>query len=111
MLILRTTLRVVAAAGLLGATAVAAEDRVYPSDGQTRYDTAREARAARSEAKRERDEDPARLEQNRFARCDVQTGDDRELCVRRMKGEGVVQGSVQGGGIYRELTVTVPAPR
>lgn len=109
MRFLATTIRIVAVGTLLWATAAVAADRVYPSDGQTRYDTAREARAAKSEARRERDEDPARLEQNRFARCDVQPAGEREYCVRRMKGEGRVEGSVEGGGIYRELTVTVPA--
>ena len=108
---LPATTQIIAIGALLCATAAAAADPVYPSSGPTPYDTAKEARAAQSEAKRERDEDPARLEQNRFARCDVQAGEDRELCMRRMKGEGVVKGSVEGGGIYRELTVPVPAPR
>ena len=106
---LATTIRIVAVGTLLCATAAAAADRVYPSNGQTRYDTAREARAAQSEARRERDEDPARLERNRFARCDALPAEDRQYCMRRMNGEGRVEGSVEGGGIYRELTVTVPA--
>ena len=108
---LSTTIRILAVGSLVCATAAAADDRVYPSNGQTRYDTAREARAAQSEARHERDEDPARLERNRFARCDKLPGEEREYCMRRMSGEGRVEGSVQGGGIYRELTVTVPALR
>jgi len=106
-----TTTHIVAAGALLCATVAFAADPVYPSSGQTRYDTAREARAAKSEARRERDEDPAQLERNRFARCDVQSGIDREMCMRRMSGDGRVEGSVEGGGIYRELTAPVPPPR
>ena len=48
-------------------------------------------------------------EQNRLARCDRLPAGDREDCVRRMHGEGTVSGSVEGGGIYRELRTTVPA--
>jgi hypothetical protein len=72
----------------------------------------REAGAARDEAKRgvlARGENPAAFEQNKYARCDNHQGLDRELCIRRMNGEGTVTGSVQGGGVYRELRVTVPA--
>ena len=108
---LATTMRIAAVSALLFATAAAAGDRVYPSSGQTRYDTAKEARAAQYEARREREEDPARLDRNRFARCDVLPAEERGYCLRRMNGEGRVEGSVEGGGIYRELTVTVPAPR
>jgi hypothetical protein len=72
----------------------------------------REAGAARDEARRgelARGENAAQFEQNKFARCDKHAGEDRELCLRRMSGEGTVSGSVQGGGIYRELRVIVPA--
>ena len=72
----------------------------------------REAGAARDEARRgelARGENPSQFEQNKFARCDKHAGEDRELCLRRMSGEGTVSGSVQGGGIYRELRVIVPA--
>jgi hypothetical protein len=72
----------------------------------------REAGAARVEARRgelARGENAAQFEQNKYARCDKHSGEDRELCIRRMNGEGTVSGSVQGGGIYRELRVTVPA--
>ena len=34
---------------------------------------------------------------------------DQEDCVRRMQGEGTIIGSVEEGGIYRELHRTVPA--
>ena len=43
---------------------------------------------------------------NKFARCDYHKDpNDREYCIRRMKGEGTVSGSVEGGGLIRELRV------
>jgi hypothetical protein len=72
----------------------------------------REAGAARDEARRgvlARGENPAQFEQNKYARCDHHQGLDRELCIRRMNGEGTVSGSVEGGGLYRELRVILPA--
>jgi hypothetical protein len=72
----------------------------------------REAGAARDEARRgvlARGEDATVFEKNKLARCDKHTGEDRDLCIRRMNGEGTVTGSVEGGGLYRELRVQVPA--
>ena len=47
--------------------------------------------------------------QNARARCEALKGIDRTACEERMSGEGTVQGSVAGGGILREKTITVPA--
>lgn len=124
------TLALCAAGALLGATAVVAADRgklsdaqsVYQRDraaclsGQTHQDRAtclREAGAALQEARRGRLEDGgSQFEQNRLLRCEKQPPEDREYCVRRMKGEGTTSGSVEGGGIIRELVVpVVPAQR
>ena len=55
------------------------------------------------------DDHGANFEQNRLARCSYLQGDDRKDCERRMQGEGTVSGSVEEGGIYRELRTTVPA--
>jgi len=52
---------------------------------------------------------PAEYEKNRLLRCQNQPAESRDLCVRRMNGEGSSTGSVEGGGVLRELTVTVPA--
>ena len=41
-------------------------------------------------------------------RCVPLPAADQEDCVRRMNGEGIVRGSVEEGGIYRELHRTVP---
>jgi hypothetical protein len=85
-------------------------------DGDGDYDrrdpAVREAGAAKQEARQgilARGENPAEFERNRLARCDKHTGDDRDYCIRRMNGEGTISGSVEGGGIYRELRVQVPA--
>jgi hypothetical protein len=47
-------------------------------------------------------DDPSQFEKNRLARCDLHPPQDRPDCLARMKGEGVVRGSVEEGGIYRE---------
>ncbi len=98
------------AGALMFAAIATATDRRSTST-EARDPAAREAQAARVEAKRGglSDVDEAQRERNRFARCDAHQGEDRDYCIRRMKGEGTVSGSVEGGGIYRELKVTVPA--
>lgn len=71
----------------------------------------REAGAALQESKRGGlTEEQAQYEKNQLARCTYLRGDDRTDCERRMRGEGTVSGSVEGGGIYRELRTLVPAP-
>ena len=117
-----------AAGAVLGATVVVAADRGKLSDaqsayqrdraacisGQTSQDRAtclREASAALQEARRGRlDNGQAEFERNRLLRCDRQPPEDRQDCVRRMSGEGITSGSVEGGGILREL-VTPVVPR
>lgn len=117
-----------AAGVLLGSTAIAAtqrsqavsearktylQDRAACLNGQTGEDRPtclREAGAAYDEARRGRlGTDDGDFERNRLRRCDRQPPGEREYCIRRMNGEGVVSGSVAGGGILRELTVVVPA--
>lgn len=90
-------------------------DRAACLAGETNQDRAtclREAGAAFEEAKRggPADEDEKILEGNRVARCQPLPADEREDCIRRMRGEGTVSGSAQAGGIYRELRTVVPAP-
>ena len=96
---------------LFAAIATAADRKASGSD--TRDPSVREAQAARQEERRGRLQEnasPAQQERNRFARCDGHSSaEDREYCIRRMNGEGTVSGSVEGGGIYRELRVIVPA--
>ncbi len=89
------------------------QERAACISGQSQQDRAtclREAGAALQEAKRGRIGDgQGSYEQNRLLRCDRVAAGDREDCLRRMHGEGTVSGSVDGGGIYRELHTTVPA--
>lgn len=102
-----------AAANLSEAQARYQQDRAACISGQTHQDRAtclREAGAALQAAKRGRSsESQSPYEQNRLIRCDRLPAGDREDCLRRMRGEGSVSGSVESGGVYRELRTTVPA--
>ena len=80
------------------------------SDADQRKACLREAGAARVEAKKGGLSDSAQYQQNLTARCNYLPAGDREDCERRMRGEGTVTGSVEGGGIYRELRTIVPVP-
>ena len=111
-----------ATGALLSATIVAAADRgslseaqrAYQRDraacmsGQTSQDRAtclKEASAALQEARRGNLNDgQAQYERNRLLRCENQPPQDRQDCVRRMSSEARVSGSVEGGGVLRELT-------
>jgi hypothetical protein len=61
------------------------------------------------------DVDPGRYARNALERCKALPEPDRNDCVLRMQGRGTTSGSVEGGGIYRELVTIVPgeapAPR
>ena len=80
------------------------------SDADERKTCLREVGAARVEAKRGGLADSAEYQKNLTARCNYLPAGDREDCERRMRGEGTVTGSVEGGGIYRELRTIVPVP-
>ena len=43
------------------------------------------------------------FERNRLLRCEKQPPEDRQDCVRRMSSEARTSGSVEGGGVMREL--------
>ena len=43
-------------------------------------------------------------------RCEVLDGMERAACIARMNGAGKVSGSVEGGGVLRELTVREVMP-
>ena len=74
--------------------------------GQDRATCLKEAAAALQEAKRGGlTNDRAAQKRNQTVRCDYQPAQDQEACLRRMRGEGTTTGSVQGGGVLRELTV------
>lgn len=51
------------------------------------------------------------LTRNRSLRCQALPVPDREDCVLRMQGEGMVEGSVESGGVMRTLERPVtPSP-
>lgn len=54
------------------------------------------------------DEDPAVLARNRTLRCDALPDDAEPSCLRLMKGQDEVTGSVEQGLILREPTVDLP---
>jgi hypothetical protein len=69
-----------------------------------------EARNALAEAKRHLLSDTTAnlFEKNQLKRCRVFKGDDREACEARVRGDGSSTGSVQSGGVLREVTRPVP---
>jgi hypothetical protein len=73
----------------------------------------REARAVRADPPSSTVEvSKEELQKNAERRCDAFTSADRADCLARIRGEGTVSGSVEGGGIYRErVTTEVPAPQ
>jgi uridine phosphorylase len=80
--------------------------------GVERQSCLREMDAAQKEAKRGglTASNEAVYEKNRLARCQVhKTVEDRAMCERLIK-EGTVSGSVEGGGIYRELIIRETGP-
>ncbi|MEH3085406.1 MAG: hypothetical protein PGN26_02435 [Xylophilus ampelinus] len=127
----QASLLLCASLGLLGATLVLAADpgassagpdarATYQSErarceaGRSGQDLAtclREAGAAQDENRRGNlaRQDPAREQANRASRCDAQPAANRAECEKRLS-RGTVEGSVQGGGILREVETTVPAP-
>ena len=56
------------------------------------------------------DRDPAQYTRNALQRCDSLKGDDRTDCWARIRGQGIATGSVEGGGIYRELVTREVGP-
>lgn len=104
---------VAAAADMSEAQARYKQERANCTSGQSHQDRTtclKEAGAALNEAKRGNlGSGAGQYEQNQLKRCEVLPAEDREDCLRRMRGEGTISGSVEGGGIYRELRTTVPA--
>ena len=54
------------------------------------------------------DADPEQYIRNALIRCDSLKGDDRKDCLSRIRGGGTVSGSIEGGGLYRELVTIIP---
>ena len=47
--------------------------------------------------------------QNAMKRCTELPPENKAICERMVRGEGSVSGSVEGGGLIRELVTPVPA--
>lgn len=45
---------------------------------------------------------------NQSKRCMALTGTDQDACMARMRGMGTTSGTAADGGIYRELSTTMP---
>ena len=89
-------------------------DRAACLSGRSAQDQAtclREAGAALQAARRgDLSSGEGDLKQNAQERCKVLAGAERSDCLARVRGEGMVSGSVEGGGILRETVTIVPAP-
>lgn len=107
----------------LGPLAALGADRSTGSDARSRYlherslcesgrshqdrpTCLREAGAAYEQARQRGIDDgqAAQYEQNALLRCNVLPPEDRNVCVARMQ-QGLALGSVEEGGIYRELII------
>lgn len=80
---------------------------------QPRNTCLKEATNAYADARRGKltspSDDASMYAANAARRCDVQKGDMRDLCLRRVAGEGTVNGSVAMGGTYEELITREPS--
>jgi len=83
------------------------KERARCLDGTSNQDRAtclKEAGAALAEARRGTlGGDEGDYERNARERCTPLPDAERSSCLARMRGEGTTSGSVQGGGVIREL--------
>lgn len=80
---------------------------------QDRATCLKEAGAALAEARRARLDNGTserQLADNRVARCKAQPEAERADCERMARGEGTVVGSVEGGGVVKELVTRQVGP-
>jgi hypothetical protein len=88
-------------------------ERAHCLSGQSHQDRAtclREAGAAYQEARRgllNGSGASADFSRNATARCEAQPPADRQACVQRIMGAGTAEGSVEGGGIIRQIETPV----
>ncbi len=73
----------------------------------------REAGAAAQAARQGKlsDDEEERFRQNALARCTPLPPEQREACRKRIEGAGTVRGSVEAGGLFRELRIIEQAPQ
>ncbi len=99
-------------AALADAQARYRQEMALCNSGQSNQDIAtcrEEAQHALASARRGGLNDvPGQYEKNAMQRCEALKGDDHNDCLARMRGEGIVDGSVTGGGILRQSVTVVP---
>lgn len=82
-------------------------------DATRRTSCLRDAGAARAEALRGElvtGQSPEQMARNALERCKVHPPERQALCERMIRGDGTVSGSVESGGVLRELiTLETPA--
>lgn len=87
-------------------------DCMMGKTSQPRNVCLREATNAYADARRGRlaspSDDASLYAANAARRCEVQKGEMRDLCLRRVAGEGTLYGSVAQGGTLDELIVREP---
>ena len=88
------------------------QDMASCNNGQSPQDPATcrlEARNALTDARRgDLHGAPEKYTNNARQRCNALEGDNRSDCESRLRGEGLSEGSVGGGGIIRETVTVVP---
>ena len=103
------TTAAVAASNSADANARYRAERAACNSGQSSQDRAtclKEAGAALKESRKGRlNGNKDTYDQNALSRCNRLPEDDRDACQLRIKGEGTTSGSVEGGGVLRELVV------
>ena len=91
------------------------QERAACLNGQTnqsRHDCLREAGAALHDANKGKLDDVGEdYQANQRLRCQPLPAEEQRDCMARMTGQGTVAGSVEAGGLYRELKTIEPAPQ
>lgn len=88
------------------------QERAHCLSGMSHQDKTtclREASAALQESRRNRLETGGHstFQANATARCNAQPAADRDACVQRITGAGSTQGSVESGGLLRQVETPV----
>ena len=99
--------RAMAAGGASDANARYQAEKTACTSGRSNQDSAtclKEAAAALAESRKGGlDRQHGDYAQNALSRCDAQPEDERDACQRRIQGEGTTSGSVDAGGLLREV--------
>ena len=77
---------------------------------QDRETCLREARNAQAERQRGTLDNQAQFRANAAARCEPLSGEEKAACQARVMGHGDVSGSVEGGGVLRQVETVVLPP-